>query len=172
MNTRAKHIFVSALAVVIGGVLVGAAVKRRTNIITARQEPQVTATELPPISSSINELEVVNAYVDDHGELIITLFNNSKKAIKAIAVSSGSYRVILDEGLVSDNPKTIIESKANYVVDLPIADLKSTMPLIVSGVIYDDDTEGGKADVVSKIRQARQREKEKRLSKSNDREEP
>ena len=133
--------------------------------MTSLQDPIVTATNLPVITSSVKQVEVISATVDEVRQLNITVLNNSQKGIKALAVSSGNYRLILDDGLISDNPETIIQSRASYTIAIPVDNLKSTVPVMISGVIYDDDTNGGKEDEVNRIRDARREQKVKRLSK-------
>jgi len=76
--------------------------------------------------------------------------------------------VITDDGLISDQPKTIIEPNKRYTIQLPVSDLEDEMPVVISAVLYDDGTEDGDQGVRQKMREARRREKEKRLSPSND----
>lgn len=163
-----KYIFICAFALTITGVLVGSAVHYPSNTMSTTQDTQVTATHLPQVSSLIKSLHIVNDFVDDDGTLNVVVQNNAEKGIQALTVSSGSYGVTLDDGLVSDHPKTIIKPKATYTIYISIANLKTTIPVVISGIIYDDDTEDGKPDVVSTIRKEREREKSKRLSKVNE----
>ena len=161
---KRKHIFICAFALVITGLLVARVIRYPRK--TSHQDASVTSTRLPPISSSIKKLEIVNVFVEDRA-LNIVVRNNAEKGIQALKVSAGDYSETLDEGLVTDSPKPIIKSKADFTIDIPISNLNTTIPVVVSGVIYDDDTEDGNADVIHEIRKARQREKLKRLSKAN-----
>jgi len=133
---------------------------------STNQDPSVTPSHLPTITSSIKNIEVVNAFVDDQAELNIVLRNKSEKGIQAITVSAGNFSQTLDEGLVTDHPKTIIKAKADYTISIPVANLKITIAVVISGVIYEDDSDEGSVKVVSKIRKARQTERLKRLSKA------
>src|SRR2546428_6364433 len=103
-----KYIFICAFALLVTGLLVGGAIRYPGVIKPMQQDTQVTATHLPPVSSSIKKLEVVNVFVDDQGELNIIVQNNAEKGIQALTVSAGAYSETLDEGLVTDHPKTII----------------------------------------------------------------
>lgn len=76
--------------------------------------------------------------------------------------------MITDDGLISENPKTIIESDKTYTIQVPVSDVEEKMPVVISAVLYDGDTEDGDNRVRQKMRDARRREKEKRVSPSND----
>jgi hypothetical protein len=75
--------------------------------------------------------------------------------------------LVEDDGLKTDNPRTTIAPYASYTIQLPASNLRATMPVVISGVIYDDDTEAGDFTVRKKMRDARITEKQKRLSGSN-----
>ena len=152
-----KYVFAAALVLVV--ISVGGVIRKRTSSVPTRQEPQSVIKTLAPVTSSIKHLKVVSAYIDDHGTAIITVLNNTGKRIQALAVSSGNFMVIVDDGLISDVPKPIIEPQATYTIELPVANLKATVPIVISGVIYDDDSQAGIVDVVKKIRDARVTEK-------------
>ena len=161
---KMKYVLVCAFALLITGALVGGAIRHTRK--TSNQDTSITATRLPSISSAIKTLEIVNVFVEDRA-LNIVVRNNAEKGIQALTVSSGDYSETLDEGLVTDSPKPIIKSKADFMIDIPIINLKTTIPVVVSGVIYDDNTEDGNGDVVNGIRRAREREKSERLKKAN-----
>ena len=159
-----KYLLICVFALLITGALVGGANQVRKS---SNQDTSVTPTRLPSISSTIKALEIDNAYIED-GELNIVVRNKAKKGIQALTVSSGNFGETLDYGLLTDDPKTLIEPNASFTIDIPAANLKTTIPVVISGVIYDDNTEDGSADVVNDIRKMRQREKVKRLSKANE----
>jgi len=161
-----KYVFICVAALAITGVLVGGAVRFPRDTASPNQDTHVTVSHLPPVSSLIKKLQIINAFVDDQGTFNIVVQNDAKKGIQALTVSAGTYSETLDEGLVKDHPKTIIKAKANFTIDIPVENLKTTIPVVISGIIYDDDTEDGNADVVSKIRKARLKEKSKRLSQA------
>lgn len=151
-----KYVLVCALVLLITGALAGGV--NRYNHKTSNQDTSVTPTRLPPMSSTIKKLEIVNAYID-HRELDIVVRNKAEKGIQALTVSAGTFGETLDYGVVTDQPKTIIEPEATFTIDIPVDNLKTTIPVVISGVIYDDDTEDGNADVVKEIRKARQERK-------------
>ena len=171
---RMKHILTAALAVLVAVIIVGAAGFKPLRRLPSRimqsrqQEEQRVEASLPPVISSIKELEVVNAYIDSQKQANITVFNNSSKGIQGFAVSSGSFMLVEDDGLKTDNPRTTIAPYASYTIQLPASNLRATMPVVISGVIYDDDTEAGDDTVRKKMRDARITEREKRRSGSND----
>jgi hypothetical protein len=71
--------------------------------------------------------------------------------------------LIEDDGLKSDNPRTIIPPHASYTIQLPVSNLRATLPTMISAVIYDDDTEAGEKSVRKKMREARAAQRELRL---------
>lgn len=160
-----KYVLICAFALLITGALVGGAIRFPRK--TSNQDTSVTATHLPPMSSAIKALEIEDAFID-HGELDIVVRNKTDKGIQALTVSSGTFGETLDYGLASDQPKTLIEPNASFTIGIPVDNLKTTIPVVISGVIYNDNTEDGSGEVVNDIRKARQREKLKRLSKSNE----
>jgi hypothetical protein len=162
---KMKYVLVCTFALLITGALVGGAIRFPRKI--SNQDTSVTATHLPPMSSAIKALEIEDAFID-HRELNIVVRNKAEKGIQALTVSAGTFGVTFDYGLVTDQPKTLIEPNASFTIDIPVDNLKTTIPVVISGVIYDDNAEDGSGEVVNDIRKARQREKLKRLSKSNE----
>jgi hypothetical protein len=165
------YVFVGACAL-IGVVLVGATIRKSAKLGTGStpqtlKETQVTATHLPLVSSSIKELEVVNEFLDAGRQFTIVVRNNSSKGVTGFMVSSGNYSLTIDEGLATDKPKILIQPKSNYTFQLPAEELRTTIPVILSGVIYSDGTDAGKTDAVKRMHDARQRQREERLLKSN-----
>jgi hypothetical protein len=148
-----KYAFATALVLVV--ILVGALIRKQKSSEPTHQEPQSVMKELAPVTSSIRNLEVVSTHINDRGLAIVTVLNNTGNRIQALAVSSGNYMVIDDDGLISDLPKPIIEPQATYTIEIPVANLKEKVPIVISGVIYDDDSEAGIVDIVKKIRDAR-----------------
>lgn len=123
---------------------------------------------MPPVTSSAKDLEIITAYVDSEKQANIVILNKSAKGIQAFAVSSGSFTLIEDDGLQTDNPKTIVAPFATYTIQLPASNLRSTLPVIISAVLYADNTEDGDGVVRKRVHDARQKEKEKRLLHLND----
>jgi len=107
-----KYVFICALALLITGALAGGAARYRRSHVPITQDTSVTDKQLPIIISAIKSLEIVHAFVDTHGQLNVVLRNKSEKGIQAFTVSAGTYSETLDEGLVMDHPKVIIEPKA------------------------------------------------------------
>lgn len=173
MNIRTwpmRYVLTAALAVLAVVVIVAAAGRKRIGtspskiISTRQQEEQRVEASMPPVISSAKDLEIVTASVDSEKQANIIIFNKSRKGIQGFAVSSGSFTLIEDDGLQTDNPKTIIAPYASYTIQLPASNLRATLPVVISAVLYDDDTEDGDGVVRKKVHDARQREKEKRLA--------
>ena len=162
---KVKYGFICAFALLITGALVGGAIRHTRK--TYNQDTSITPTRLPSISSAIKNLEIVNVFIEDRA-LNIVVRNNAEKGIQALKVSAGDYSETFDYGLVTDQPKTLIEPNASFTIDISIINLKTTIPVVISGVIYDDNTEDGNSDVVNGIRKAREREKSERLKKANE----
>ena len=168
-----RNLLTVAIAILVVVIIVAAAGRRRigtSSKITAnrQQEDQRVETNMPPVTSSAKDLEIVTAYVDSEKQANIVILNKSAKGIQAFAVSSGSFTLIEDDGLQTDNPKTIIAPHATYTIQLPASNLRSTLPVVLSAVLYDDNTEDGDEVVRKRVHDARQREKEKRLLHLND----
>ncbi len=108
----------------------------------------------------------VSAYIDSQKQANITILNKSGKGIQGFAVSSGNFMDITDNGLLTDNPNTIIVPDAKYTIQIPLSDLKATVPVVIFGVLYDDSTEAVDETVRKKMHDARLKEKERRLSTS------
>ena len=168
-----RHLLTLALAVLTAVILVGAVGRRRMTLTRSagasnQQEEQRVQTTVPSVVSAVKQLKIAQSFVDDHKQLIIVLLNKTGKGIQSFAVSSGNFMVITDSGLTSDNPKTIIEQDMMYTIQVPISDLEEGLPVVISAVLYDDDTEDGDKGVRQKMHDARRRERERRLSLSND----
>jgi hypothetical protein len=168
-----RYVLTFAFAVLTAVILVGAVGRRRMTLTRSagasnQQEEQRVQTPVPSVISEVKELKIAQVFVDDQKQLIIVLLNKTGKGVQSFAVSSGNFMVITDDGLISDQPKTIIEPNKRYTIQLPVSDLEDEMPVVISAVLYDDGTEDGDQGVRQKMREARRREKEKRLSPSND----
>jgi hypothetical protein len=168
-----RYVLTAAVAVLAVVILVGAAGRRRVTLTRStgasnQQEQQRLQGNLPSVISAIKELKIARVFFDDQKQLNIDLLNKTGKGIQSFAVSSGNFMVITDNGLISDNPKTIIEPDKTYTIQIPVSDLEEEMPVVISAVLYDDGTEAGDNRVRQKMRDARRREKEERLSHSND----
>jgi hypothetical protein len=169
-----RYILTTALAVLAVVIIVAAASRKRveprpSKILSTQQEDQRVQASMPPVISSAKDLEIVTAYVDSEKQANIVIFNKSRKGIQGFAVSSGSFTLIEDDGLETDNPKTIIAPYASYTIQLPASNLRTTLPVVISAVIYDDHTEDGDSAVRKKVHDARHKEKEKRLLHLDDR---
>jgi len=165
----------SAVAILAVLIIVGAASRKRirptppTVLSNLRQEAQRVEADPPALISSVKGLKIERAFIDEHKQINITLLNKTGKGIQSFAVSSGNFMVITDNGLIADNPKTIIEPGATYTIQVPASDLDQNLPVVISGVLYDDGTEAGNNAVREKMHDARRREKERRLSQKDDR---
>lgn len=168
-----RYVLTLAFAVFVGLVLMVAVGRRRMTLTrpagaSNQQHEQGVQTAAPSVVSAVKRLEIAEAFVDDNKQLVIVLLNKTGKGIQGFAVSSGNFMVITDSGLTSDNPKTIIEQNMKYTIQVPISDLEEGLPVVISAVLFDDYTEDGDKAVRQKMHDARRREKEKRLSLSND----
>ena len=168
-----RYVFTTALAVLAIVIMLGVAGRRRIGLTRSagspnQQEQERIEGSLPTVISAVKDLKITRVFSDDQKQLNIVLLNKTGKGIQGFAVSSGNFMVITDDGLISENPKTIIESDKTYTIQVPVSDLEEKMPVVISAVLYDDDTEDGDNGIRQKMRDARRREKEKRLSPSND----
>lgn len=168
-----RYMLTAALAV-LAVILVGAAAHKRSLPSAAKvvptpqqEEPRVEA-KLPITISSIKGLKIERVFIDENKQFNIVLLNKTGKGVQSFAVSSGNFMVITDDGLISDNPKTIIEPDATYTIQVPVSDLEKTMTVVISAVLYADGSEAGESAVREKMHDARRREKENRLSPAND----
>lgn len=147
------------------------ATRKQIDATRKQQDEQSVTTTLPPIISQVRNLEVVSASiesVDGAGrEAVIVVKNNTDKGIEALAIKSGTYMVTEDNGLSTDNPDTIIEPFATHRIEIPVENLSTKDPIIIAGVFYKDKTEDGQTDVLKKMHGNRDREKAKRVEKSN-----
>ncbi len=132
-----------------------------------QQEEQRVQTTLPETITSVKDLQVVNAYIDSSKQANITVFNNSNKGIQGLAVSSGSFTVI-DDDVIHDNPRTLVAPYASYTIQFAASNVRATLPIVISGVIYDDDSEAGDVSTRQNMRDTRAQQKEKRLSESKE----
>jgi hypothetical protein len=150
--------------------VVAAAANKWTRAIYGTSGPQKQAERvtdtLPPVISSIKGIEVVSAFIDEHGTANITVVNKTGKGIIGLAMSSGNFTFSDDYGLTQDNPKTLIPPYSSYTFYEPVSNLRAHTPIRVSAVLYDDETEEGDAVVRKNIHAGRDKEKERRLLQS------
>ena len=170
-NWPMRYIVTATVAVIAIVIMVGAAGRGRITLTQSagpsKQEQQRVQSTLPSVVSAVRELKIARIFFDDQKQLNIVLLNKTGKGIQSFAVSSGNFMVITDDGLISDNPKTIIEPDKTYTIQVPVSDLEEEVPVVISAVLYDDGTEAGDNGIRQKMRDARRREKEERLSNSN-----
>lgn len=166
-----KYVLTAAFGVLAVVIIGGAASHRRVGgsvrtITNHQQEEERVQTTLPEITTSVKDLQVVSAYIDSDKQANITVFNNSKKGIQGLAVSSGSFTVI-DDDVIHDKPRTLVAPYASYTIQFSASNVRAKLPLVISGVIYEDDSEAGDVDARQRMRNTRAQQKEKRLSESN-----
>src|SRR5205809_1007425 len=120
-----RYIVTAALAVLVVVIIVGAASRKRREPMPTKttsshqQEAQRIEVNLPPVISSAKGLKIERTFIDEHRQLNIVLLNKTGKGIQSFAVSSGNFMVITDDGLIADNPKTIIASDETYTIGVP-----------------------------------------------------
>jgi hypothetical protein len=118
---------------------------------------------LPPVISSLKGIEVVSAFIDEHGLANITVANNTDKAITALAISSGNFMFADDNGLSEKTLPPLIPPHSTYTFHEPVSNLRTSAPLRISAVFYEDETEDGDVDVRKNIHGSREQERQRRL---------
>ena len=161
-------ILIASLAFTLIVIVVAAAANKWTRAIYGaggpqKQDDRVTDT-LPPVISSIKGIEVVSAFIDEHGRANITVVNKTGKGITALAISSGNFTFSDDNALTQS--ATLIPPYGSYTFEEPVSNLRARTALRVSAVLYDDETEEGDTDVRKNIHAGRDKEKERRLLQS------
>lgn len=134
-----RYVIAAALAVIAAVILVVAAGRGRaglvpTKLLTNRQqEEQRVVSTMPPVISSVRGIEVVSAFIDEEKQANIVVLNNSNKAIQGLAISSGSFRTLLPQGVNLMNASTRIPTalaKAGLLVKICL------LTTLLSGLVW------------------------------------
>ena len=156
-----------ALALIVMAVAVGA--RKWPRLVSPsvsgpqKQDDRVTDT-LPPVISSIKGIEVVSAFIDEHGRANITVVNKTGKGITALGFSFGNATFSDDNALTKS--ATLIPPYGSYTFYEPVSNLRAHTPIRASAVLFDDGTEEGDDDVRKNIHDARDHERERRTLES------
>ena len=149
------------------GIVIGARSVKRGQV---KREP-VTDT-LPPVSSKVKGLEVVNAGITHQGEpgaeAFLVIINKSNVGVTAFTVTFGDVSIGKDGGLFTDNPEVIIEPHGETTLSFSLSNLEKDVPLAITGVSYADGSEDGLPIVLKRMHEYRAQEKAKRDAKRRD----
>lgn len=123
--------------------------------------------DLPKVISEAKGIEVVNVRIKEDLTLIVTVRNNTDKAITALTLQAGDGR---DEDAVTvagyregDEPDiVIIKAHATYDMDMPLNYVRPGRPVRVSGVSYEDGTEEGNDKTLELMRDQKKQTKLKK----------
>lgn len=155
-----KHVTTSVSLIAILAVITFAAFKSFDFKSSAQSQIENSTTQLPPIISKINSLEIVNVKIINAGSpdemARIDLKNNSPKPIVAAAIESGDEKDtsgIIRSGFVKEPPRIIAPPFEVFTLEFPLSDVIRDLPIRISGVMYADDSEDGEEKAVNDIRE-------------------
>lgn len=138
------------------------------NVKRWQQREPVTDT-LPPVSSKVKGLEVLDAGIKHQGEPVPEAFlvikNKTDVGVTAFMVTSGDFTTGQDGGLSTDEPIVVIEPHGKTTFSFALSNLEKDVPLVLTGVFYADGSEEGLPVILKWMHEDRVQEKEKRDAK-------
>ncbi|HYY94827.1 MAG TPA: hypothetical protein VE713_09940 [Pyrinomonadaceae bacterium] len=163
-----KSLFALGVIILVSASVLGIAMGTRSVKRGQIQREPVTDT-LPPVSSKVKGLEVVNAGIKHQGEpgaeAFLVIKNKSDVGVTAYTVTFGDASVGKDGGLSTDEPVVIIEPHGKTTLSFPLSNLEKGVPIVVTGVFYADGSEEGLPIILKWMHDDRVQEKEKRDAK-------
>jgi hypothetical protein len=132
-------------------------------VVSQEQRPERLPREY---RSEVKGLAIESVTVDrDVAEgpaLVVVIRNKTNRAVTSYTVTVGEYHQGMDGGLKTDVPVPVIEPRGTERVEIPLDNIKSDGPLVITEAFYDDGTEEGRERMRQWRREARARAKEKR----------
>jgi len=85
-----------------------------------------------------------------------------------LSLSAGNLTFSDDNGIGQDNPKILIAPNDSYTFQESVANLKGNETIRVSAVFYADNSEEGDEAVRKNIHEERERQRQKRIKDSKE----
>jgi hypothetical protein len=163
-----KSLFALGVIILVSASVLGIVIGTRSVKRGQIQRGPVTDT-LPPVSSKVKGLEVVNAGIKHQGdpgaEAFLVIKNKSDVGVTAYMVTSGDFTTGEDGGLSMDEPVVVIEPHGKTTLSFPLSNLEKDVPLVLTGAFYADGSEDGLPTILKWMHEDRAWEKAKRDAK-------
>jgi hypothetical protein len=140
---------------------------------TKTQSTKDWLTSVPPVSSEVEELEIINARImragTDAAGVAFEIRNNSHKGVTAVSITCGGPSISTDGLEDEDNPALAVQPYGTLTAEMN-GELTPGSPISIDAAIFDDGTEKGSETTLLflhkfRIReQARHRAEKKRSS--------
>lgn len=123
--------------------------------VRAQKEP----FRMPAVISRVAPIQVLETRFKDRDEggsepsAKIYLKNNSDKTIIGFTVESGDEKEAdgYGEVRISDESGPVAEPRSDFAIDIPIGNFKTSGPLRINAVAYDDGSFAGEVEAVSAL---------------------
>lgn len=121
--------------------------------------------KLPEIISKVKNVKVLNAEVvgqtTSDAQVVLTVRNNMDKPIVAVAVESGDDKDaegvnVHGFGASDAHPKTIIEPRGTYTLEMPLSYVRPGGVVKLGGVMYADGSEDGDEATLGTMRRQKE----------------
>jgi len=150
-NFRGKLFFVVAAAMLVTASVLVINSKRQKLSGEKQQttKPQSTKdwlTSVPPVSSEVEELEIINARIvragTDAAGVAFEIRNNSHRGVMAVSIACGSSSISTDGLDYEENPTLAIQPYGTLTAEMN-GELTPGTPIVIDAAIFEDGTEKG-----------------------------
>jgi hypothetical protein len=151
LNSKGKWFFViAALMLMTASILVFNS-KRQEILSGTPQQPKKPhkndwLTSVPPISSEVKDLEIINARIVMAGTeprgVAFEIQNKSNRGVMAVSITCGGPRIAKDGLEDEENPTVIIEPYGTLAAEMN-SELTPGAPIVIDAAMFEDGTEEG-----------------------------
>jgi hypothetical protein len=165
---KRKSVLLFAAAILVTACVIGGAV-----ISARRQQPKKQLhpkdwlVSIPPVSSKIRDLEIINARIVGPGSdmpgVAFEIRNNLDRAVMAVSITCGGPSITKDGLDDEDHPIVVIEPHGVLTAEMN-DELTPDAPIVISAATFDDGTEEGSESSLKLMRAMRAHERARRKS--------
>lgn len=138
------------------------------------RHPKEWLASVPPVSSKVKDLEIVNARIvrpgSDTPGVAFEILNKSDRAVMAVSITCGGPSITKDGLDDEDHPIVVIEPHGVLTAEMN-DELTPGAPIVISAATFQDQTEEGSESSLKLMRAMRAHERA-RLKSQREQESP
>lgn len=166
-NSKGTWFLVVAAVMLVAASVIVFTGKRQPNLSGTQQQPKRPPprdwlTSVPPVSSKVKDLEIINARIvrpgTDAAGVAFEIRNNSPRGVMAISITSGGPSISKDGLSDEDNPTVIIEPYGTLTAEMN-GELTPGAPIEVISAAFEDGAEEGDETSLKFMHKIRVRER-------------
>ena len=166
-SQRKKLFLFAAVSLAAVSIIAGAVFSAKRQQPKKQLHPKDWLVSVPPVSSQIKGLEIINARIVRPGSeepgVAFEILNKSDRAVMAVDITCGEGGITQDGLDDEDHPSVVIEPHSILTAEMS-DELSPGAPIVISAAVFADGTEEGSEYALKKMRAMRAHERARRKS--------